>query len=225
MDTRYGRAKWGDGKPRVRTSRANWIQPLKWDRDAAKAGTRPRVFCASLSDWLDEQWPIQWLADALTIFHATPHLDWLLLSKRPQNWRARLDRAIPLMETWSTWAAQWQAGDPPANVWLGTSVEDQKRADERIPALIQIPARVHFLSVEPLLGPVEFPTHQVSWVIVGGESGPNARPMDTDWARSIRDDCVDDGTPFFFKQLGGRGKDKGGDLLDGRQWHQFPEVK
>ena len=193
---------------------------------------RPRVFCASLADWLDDEVPIEWLADLLALIHATPRLDWLLLSKRPQNWRPRLCRALDHMlgaeEPYLAcreWLNAWLMHRPtaPANVWLGTTVEDQTRADERIPMLCSIPARVRFLSCEPLLGPVElfdvdgsvaqamtrlnprelrFPADAIHWVIAGGESGSGAQPMDPDWARSLRDQCAVADVPFLFKQWG-----------------------
>jgi len=255
MDTRYGRVEWGKGKPRQRTSEANWRLPrkwnAKWDRDIELAEPmgielrRPRVFCASLADWLDDEVPIEWLADLLALIHATPNLDWLLLSKRPGNWRTRLEAAMlfnagrcggictkekaPFSNAYSTdW--KWLREDtPPSNVWIGTTVEDQTRADERIPALLQIPAKVRFLSCEPLLSPVNLTEflpwkgeHQskgfpevlgrqlrmcsdvpgIDWVIAGGESGPGARPMHPDWPRSLRDQCQQSGVPFLFKQWG-----------------------
>ncbi len=232
---------WGKGKPRRRTSVANWLEPVKWNRQAAvdqqnlvdgqiyrnenglEPYHRPRVFCASLADWLDDEVPIEWLADLLALIHATPNLDWLMLTKRPQLWRRRINAAMVELDERgenidSCALTEWIAGNPPANVWLGTSVEDQLRADERIPLLLEIPARVRFLSCEPLLGPVDltmaleaFQTYApdlsrnpapVQWVIAGGESGSHARPMHPDWARSLRDQCAAAGVPFLFKQWG-----------------------
>ena len=232
FDHRKHVAKWGAGQPRHRTSEPYWRQPLKWDRIIAEAGpnqSRPRVFCASLADWLDPEVPIEWLADLLALIQATPHLDWLLLTKRPQNWheRVRLARnylTMPNAET-ALWLAYWlpkkesagmpaRGGTPPANVWIGTTVEDQARADERIPSLLSIPARVRFLSCEPLLGPVDLSFgnpkwrtaesyhSEIHWVICGGESGPHARPMHPDWARALRDQCAAAHVPFLFKQWG-----------------------
>lgn len=256
-----GGANWGKGAPRRRTSEANWRQPLKWDREAEKAYLsaahstgagerikfiRPRVFCASLADWLDDEVPIEWLAELLALIKDTPYLDWLLLTKRPENWRSRLAEMLRMRVSEGSrgvdqcsgiaLAALWLNGGAPANAWIGTTVEDQKRADERIPVLLSIPARVRFLSCEPLLGPVnlervEFgprPNHtpqscltptwmgrfdaKINWVICGGESGHGARPMHPDWARSLRDQCQAAGVPFFFKQWGewapGRSRDE-----------------
>lgn len=242
MDTRYGRVKWGKGQARSRTSHANWKEPLKWNHHAPMlaSGARPRVFCASLSDWLDDEVPIEWLADMLDLVRRTPNLDWLLLSKRPQNWYRRISAAInhaneetaEWLEAWTDCLDMPERGDIPANVWIGTSVEDQQRADERIPELLKIPARVRFLSCEPLIGPVDLkkglwkhiplsevpgsalddgayacreflgPREEIHWVIVGGESGPGARPMHPEWARSLRDQCKAAGVAFHFKQWG-----------------------
>jgi protein gp37 len=115
---------------------------------------------------------------------------------------------------------------PLSNVWLGTSVEDQRWADIRIPQLLLTPAAVRFLSCEPLLGPVDLWAYLelggIDWVIVGGESGHGARPMNPAWARSLRDQCRDAGVAFFFKQWGGRTPKSGGRVLDGRTWDQMP---
>lgn len=284
--------EWGPGKPRVLASEAMWKEPLKWDREAAaawenweravdaRAGDsgpmpeRPRVFCSSLADWLDDEVPIGWFVRLLELIHATPNLDWLLLTKRPENWRKRLEKTDYeiIFTTADFVASEWLAGRPPANVWIGASVENQGRAEERIPLLLPIPAKVRFLSCEPLLAAVDFSTtfrwqrddmaHQaefspvnrgIHWVICGGESGPEARPMHPDWARSLRDQCAAAGVPFFFKQWGEWGpqndilmdperayekhripiancvwrvgKKKAGRLLDGREWNQFPQVE
>lgn len=173
---RSGIVEWGPGKPRRRTSEANWRQPLKWNRLAGKLPEfdatqerewhRPRVFCASLADWLDPEVPVEWLVHLLQLIHATPNLDWLLLTKRPELWRERMgkayqfgDRETERQHEFSQWLAEWT--QPPApdavapdNVWIGTTVEDQERADQRIPAVLSIPAEIRFLSCEPLLGPV-----------------------------------------------------------------------
>ena len=238
---------WGAGAPRRRTSEKYWKQPLRWNAeqerrmDVLTPGmaridyplTRPRVFCASLADWLDDEVPVAWLADLMRLIWETPNLDWLLLTKRPENFERRMNAAYlaqPGATGHSLMMARWTNGiqsTPPANVWIGTTVEDQPRADERIPAFLRIPARVHFLSGEPLLGPVDLRlnradrvVHQmekcaafpgfahagkrslIDWVICGGESGPKARPMHPDWARSLRDQCAGAGVAFFFKQWG-----------------------
>ncbi len=232
--------EWGPGAERKRTGAANWKKPLAWNRKAERAQStwervetfgrrpaRPRVFCASLADWLDAEVPVEWLADLLNLIVATPHLDWLLLTKRPELWRGRLEETEALHDDLpgclpgdaalvardAALVADWLAGTPPNNVWIGVTVEDQKRADERIPKLLEIPARVRFLSCEPLLSDVDLhaPDHPavkhsgaaaIDWVIAGGESGPKARPSHPDWFRSLRDQCEEAGVPFFFKQWG-----------------------
>ena len=111
-----------------------------------------------------------------------------------------------------------------SNVWIGTSVESQDHIN-RVGELYRINAAVKFLSCEPLLGPIGLSEHIgiVDWVIAGGESGPNARPVDLDWVRSLRDQCQEAGVPFFFKQIGGKNKKAAGRLLDGREWSEFPK--
>jgi protein gp37 len=232
---------WGEGKPRKRTSAANWKEPLRWNQNAhvcdlcgehypvpvecmcdgqRNPTRRTRVFCASLADWLDDEVPIEWLADLLEIIHATPNLDWLLLTKRPENWKERIMavagcRSLPGNHQGGGGDLGGVGGGTvPANVWIGTTVEDQTRAEQRIPALLAIPARVRFLSCEPLLGPVglaytcfngsdSYGTMPgIHWVIAGGESGHHARPMHPSWARSLRDECAAVGVAFFFKQWG-----------------------
>lgn len=217
--------QWGPGAPRKR-SVANWRKPLAWAKAARALGTardpgwngalsghyarraRPRVFCASLADWLDHEAPAEWLADLLALISQTPELDWLLLTKRPQLWRERVTVAMAgcFDEDPLTLMESWLGGDPPSNVWVGTSVEDQARADERHRHLKAIPARVHFWSAEPLLGAVLLPDDPPDWVIAGGESGPGARPMQVEHARSLRDQCAEAGVSFFMKQMGGTRK-------------------
>lgn len=234
-----GGKNWGKGAPRRRTSVHNWNEPCRWDREAfnqwcAARGKglsfleprRPRVFCASLADWLDDEVDVAWLADLLRLIRKTPHLDWLLLTKRPENWKERLDCVLDFEpvtadeETLglSDWILDWYNGKPPKNVWIGTSAEDQPRADLRVPLVLKIPALVRFLSCEPMLARVEFSDvtkrsdavqqlgkkslDGIHWVICGGESGPGARPMHPDWARSLRDQCASAGVAFFFKQWG-----------------------
>lgn len=250
---RSGQVAWGPGQPRRRTKPANWTQPRQWNAAAMLAGSRPRVFCASLADWLDDAVPVEWLADLLQLVHATPHLDWLLLTKRPGNFEARVGRLIDAFLSLGAlgnftgdgvklahWFADWRRGKAPANVWIGTTVEDQTRADERIPQLLAIPARVRFLSCEPLLGHVELDRffwdygidrmwprksdRDIDWVICGGESGPGARPMDPEWARSLRDQCTAANVPFHFKQWGGVHKASAGRVLDGRTWDEVPTL-
>lgn len=235
LSQRFGDDIWGKGKPRKKikgavkmAERLHRARLVALDHMDEMAGTSPRVFCSSMSDWLDPEVPLEWLAELLDTIRRTPHLDWLLLTKRPELWRRRLqDVWLSLQETGtdtlSLWIGRWLGSkhavvgfDPvaPHNVWIGTSVEDQERADKRIPELLRIPARVRFLSCEPLLGAVDLkigdPCHRtagsyhakIDWVIVGGESGPGARPMNPFWVRSLRDQCHANKVPFFFKQWG-----------------------
>lgn len=183
MDKRLGRAQWGKGQPRQRTSPANWSQPIKWNN--AANGSRPRVFCASLADVFDVEVDPIWRENLFALIDLTPNLDWLLLTKRPKV------------------AAEYFAYQPtPPNVWMGTTVENHEMAAVRIPWLMRIDAPVRFLSMEPLLGPVDLKVGLLpEWIIVGGESGHNARPMNPEWARNLRDFCRYWGVPFFMKQM------------------------
>lgn len=244
LNHRFGKDNWGPGKSRRRMSADYWKQPVKWNRDEdhrpQTADHRPRIF-PSLCDWLDEEVPVAVLADFLKLIHDTPNLDWLLLTKRPENWRDRLLAArnyglqkqgeLSVNGVGGGLAAWWEQGNALANVRLGVSVENQRCADERIPELLKIPAGVRFLSVEPLLEAVDLPAAfrhasgecQVSdfacrmqqshewerehgrggwWVIVGGESGPGARPCNVEWIRGVVSQCRAAGVPCFVKQLG-----------------------
>lgn len=258
-------ARWGrDAKDRRKAK--DWKQVLAWDRKAAQRNTeyknahegtlrdifkphtlpphppRPRIF-PSLCDWLDDEVPIEWLADLLKLIHDTPNLDWLLLTKRPENWLDRISKAFEWIEceppssferdNLEDWLNAWLAGNQkffdrfdiasvPKNVWIGVSVEDQKRADERIPLLLQIPAKIRFLSVEPLLEKVnlhlflcrhaamtspeqkfcnicEGPTDS-RWGIVGGESGKDRRDCGVDALVDAANQFVAADVPCFFKQ-------------------------
>lgn len=204
------------------------VRPLRWNAEAERLGVRYRVFCASLADVFDNEVPQLWRTSLFGLIHDTPYLDWLLLTKRIGN------------------ASEMLKSDPPEgidmcalpNVWIGATICNQKEADRDIPKLLQVPAAKRFLSMEPLLGPVDLNRiHEsgmmegggswdswescltgrrfdiwsdgettgwpkVDWVIVGGESGPGARPMHPDWARNLRDQCQAAGVPFLFKQWG-----------------------
>ncbi|MES2685510.1 MAG: phage Gp37/Gp68 family protein [Pseudomonadota bacterium] len=243
LDKRTGGEHWGPGAERRRTSVKNWRDPVRWnnqefwvceecgergtDKDLAKtkglpchhemtAPARQRVFCASMADVFDNAVPQQWRTNLFALIHDTPNLDWLLLTKRIGN------------------AAEMLQNDPPEglnmatlrNVWIGATIVTQAEADRDIPKLLAVPAAKRFLSMEPLLGPVDLPAkgdplcrcdgclamaarypgdaglQRIDWVIVGGESGPGARPMHPDWARSLRDQCEAAGVPFLFKQWG-----------------------
>lgn len=208
---RYGWAKWGAGEARHLTSDANRKKPFAWDRKAARDGVRRRVFCSSLADVFDAEVPDRWRLDLMQTIRATPNLDWLLLTKRPQVAKKFFDaQAIP------------------ANVWLGTTVEDQKMADLRVPILRSIPAKVRFLSVEPMLGEVTMRPDWMlglDWIICGGESGAGARVMQDWWATHLREQCQAAGVHFFMKQLGGHPnkRDRLEDLPLHLQVREFPQ--
>lgn len=209
QNKRWGKDLWGVDKPRQVTSDAYWKQPFTWNAEAEAAGERRRVFCASMADVFEDRPDlIEPRGRLIELIAATPALDWLLLTKRPQGILDRLDEVVQLPRgDEGDWiASQWLDGNPPANVWLGTSVENQKVADERIPHLLRVPAAVRFLSCEPLLGEIDIEHHLrkegIDWVIVGGESGHGARPMHPQWARGLRDQCEMFGVSFFFKQWG-----------------------
>ena len=197
--------------------------PLRW--------RRPRlVFVNSMSDLFHEAVPDGFIASVFDVMVRTPRHVYQILTKRPArardflrdpDLRRRLGGGVRL---------------PLPNVWLGTSAEDQQTLNERIVPLLQTPAAVRWISAEPLLeevtvfsvdGPVdvyggeESPLH---WVVCGGESGPGARPMRADWARSLRDQCAAVDVPFFFKQWGGRNKKRAGRVLDGRTWDGMPRT-
>ncbi len=241
---------WGSG-PRHRTK--TWGDPIKWNRIglicpscggpwdvdtcARCAGSphRPRVFCASLADWLDdENVPVEWFADLLKLIFDTPDLDWLLLTKRPQNWKARLTGVIDRLNAdnkdeetkFAFWVWGWLKEDkPPANIWIGVSAG----ADQA--AALDIPARIHFLSCEPMLRPLQctdgrcpdcgytkedarnLMDHRLckgpgpkgfDWIIFGGESGSKARPCNIDWISEGVKFCRAHGIAPFVKQLGSR---------------------
>ena len=225
LSKRWGKDRWGPGAKRERTSAAYWKKPLSWNKKAAASGECHRVFCASLADVFEDN-PAQpelneWRQELFALIDATPNLDWLLLTKRPENIK-RL------------WPFGWYDGDQFTwnNIWLGTSAENQTQLDKRAPELEFIPAKVRFLSCEPLLGQLDLSEHEdyINWVIVGGESGHGARPMKPEWATLIRDQCANANIPFLFKQWGafnadGKrvGKTKAGRLLDGEIFDQFPK--
>lgn len=194
---------WG---PASTTERKRTVQPWKdlpkWNAAAIRDGVRRRVFVASMADiFEDHPMVTEWRAEALRLLELCTGLDVQLLTKRPENIR----RMVP-----ASWLTRW-----PDHVWIGTTVEDQDRVAKRIHHLLTVPARVRFLSVEPLLESVELGSYldpelcdacglegAVSWVIVGGESGPGARPFDLWWARSIVRQCDAAGVPVFVKQMG-----------------------
>jgi protein gp37 len=246
---RVGETVWGTQSSRRHFGEKHWKEPTKWNHDCVMKNLRKRVFCASMADVFEDRNDLNPSRQKLwELILETPHLDWLLLTKRPQNIR-RL----------SPWQEEW-----PTNIWLGTTVEDQERANERLPHLLACSSNKRFLSCEPLLGAVDLSPwlearsrklHPIDWVIAGGESGPGARPMLPTWAYSLRDQCKNGGVPFHFKQWGhwtpldsesaaskrsvrrfwdeitGKeivmepiGKKKAGRELDGRTWDELPQA-
>lgn len=207
---RYGHKIWGVDAERRFFGDKHWNEPVKWNREAEKAGERRRVFCASMADVFEDRGDLDVSRSQLfMLISQTPMLDWLLLTKRPQN----IAKMLP---------PHWLR-NPQSNVWLGTTCENQEQADKRIPELLQVPAAIRFLSCEPLLGPVDLLSASkdpfggipgIDWVIVGGESGHGARPMAEMWARDLRDQCLRAGVPFFMKQDSGRISGKQGRLPD-----------
>jgi len=244
LDKRVGGDHFGQGQPRRTFGEKHWAGPLRWDRQAAEAG-RPRfVFSGSMCDVFDEEGPEAERDRLWKLIEATPHLTWLLLTKRPEN-----HEMVPLA---------WQTGTRrPANVWFGATAEDQKRLDERVPGVMEAPwPAVRFISWEPALGPLDFlhvawpgqgghmvdvfrrgfwsddwgfVNHsdmplRISWVIAGGESGAHARPMDEAWVRAVRDQCLAEGADvaFFYKQRWETGRKVEMPLLDGVRYDVRP---
>jgi protein gp37 len=233
FEDRRHRVVWGAGHARIRTK--TWGDPVRWNKQAdaffAVHGRRQRVFCASLADVFDNEVDPLWRADLFWLIKQTPNLDWLLLTKRIGNARLMMCDAISTIDPMAEWVM------PLSNIWLGATIVNQEEADRDIPKLLEVPATKRFLSIEPLLGPVNLdaafmPCENwgddivmdpetgayeccrkcdytgisnemgIDWVIVGGESGHNARPMHPDWVRGLRDQCQTAGVPFLFKQWG-----------------------
>lgn len=236
MDKRYHRVEWGQMKTettapsvgtRVRTSASYWRQPLTWNKHhaafQAKHGHRQRVFCSSLADVFDNQVPAEWRNDLWRLIGDTPELDWLLLTKRPEN----VERFLPA--SWHHWSTTDKGPKDWQNVWLGFTAEDQEHFNRRWPIIREIPAVVRFCSYEPAIGPLRLPPtvelmgdggKGLHWLIFGGESGPGYRPMELTWLEDIRADCQRKGVAFFTKQMAGKKPFPPGlDIV-----RQFPEV-
>lgn len=236
---RVGSPKLWQGERR-RTSTQYWRQPLLWDRAAYRKGIRERVFCASLADVFDNQVPDDWRADLWELIRATKNLDWLLLTKRPQNILKMLPPAYGI----------GHAQDCPwPNVWLGATVENQEEADRRIPHLLAAPAKIRFLSCEPLLGPLDLtmiptggqvgdlilcedalrgppdmqPGNRLDWVIFGGESGGGRRELDIEnHLRPAFEECVSAHVKVFTKQDSGPRPGMRGRIPDDLWKQEFP---
>lgn len=202
-----GSAKYqNDGDPRTSgpgfavTAHASALaEPFRW-RD-------PRlVFVNSMSDLFHARVPLEFIQRVFAVMGATPPHTYQILTKRAR----RLRRIAPSLD--------W-----PPNVWIGVSVENEQ-ARHRIVELRDVPAAIRFLSCEPLIGPLpDLNLRDIGWVIAGGESGPHARPVQAEWVRDIRDQCIESNVPFFFKQWGGRTPKAGGRELDGRIWNAMPK--
>lgn len=230
---------WGAGRPRRKSksavkdalayNRKPWICPIHGGNAAGAicqcgaTSHRRRIFSLSLGDWLDDEVPIEWLAEMLDTIRQCDQVEWILCTKRPENFFDRIEAIygcydLTISCEFETWLMQWRDGHPPSHIILLASVENQEQADIRIPQLLQIPARVRGLSMEPLLGTVSirqwlykketaalFPNYaaqKINWLIIGGESGRNARPCNVDWIRDIVRQGQAAGVPVFVKQLG-----------------------
>jgi protein gp37 len=229
-----------DGRPetsgpgfKVTMHRDKLDDPLRWR-------SPKHVFVDSMSDLFHPAVDDEFVFRVFETMEATPQHTYQILTKRPSRMRAFvgcLGDAHGVRYGNQPPEFPW----PIPNVWLGVSVEDQEQADKRIPLLLETDAAVRFLSCEPLLGPIDIEAYlgyhigasgrywmgdngSVGWVIVGGESGPQARPMEPAWVLALRDQCIAAGVPFFFKQHGGRTPKAGGRELDGRTWDEMPEV-
>lgn len=214
LSNRYGESVWGPGAPRRTFGPKHWRDPLLWDRLSRAGastvrgyGRRSLVFTSSMCDVFEDHVTIDAeRAKLWDLIHATPHLDWQILTKRADRIAANLP-------------ADW--GDGWANVWLGVSIENMDYA-WRADCLRSIPAAVRFVSYEPALGPLDqLDSTGLDWIIYGGESGPGYRPHDLAWPRAMRDRCRAAGVPFFFKQSSAP-RTEMGTTLDGQTIHQFP---
>lgn len=199
-----------DGLTRVSGGRPKWTGELRLNRSVLRAPLDWKkgrlIFVNSMSDLFHEKVPLSYIREVFAVMEATPQHTYQVLTKRPERLLGVAGN-LP-----------W-----PQNVWVGTSVENALVQD-RIDILREVPAHVRFLSVEPLLGPLEnLRLDGIHWVIVGGESGPGARPMDKNWVLAVRDQCVESGVPFHFKQWGGVNKKKTGRILEGRTWDEQPQ--
>lgn len=194
-----GVGHWGPGVPRHLTGKAYWREPLKWNEKAARSGKPWRVFCASQADVFDNEVDPEWREALFRLIKATPHLTWLLLTKRIGNVAAMLP-------------ADW--GDGYANVWLGITVVTQEEYFRDVPKLQRIPSRIKWLSIEPQLERIDIQIDRIPafhWVVCGGESaqrGQYSRTFELGWARSLRWQCKAVGIRFFFKQTGTRVTDQ-----------------
>jgi protein gp37 len=173
-------------------------RPLQWKKPQL-------IFVNSMSDLFHKDVPLTYIQRVFDVMHRADWHQFQVLTKRSER--------LLMLNNDIVW---------PSNVWMGVSVETKKYVF-RIDHLRQTGAKIKFLSLEPLLGPLpQLDLNEIDWVIVGGESGPGARPIQQEWVLEIRDQCVDSGVPFFFKQWGGVNKKRNGRLLQGRSWDQLP---
>lgn len=180
-------------------------QPARW--------ARPRmIFVNSMSDMFHAQLPDEFIREVFEVMLEVDRHIYQVLTKRPAR----------ALRFWRQNKGMFGGGKVPNHIWIGSSVESQDVL-HRVDHLRQVPAEIRFLSCEPLLGPLELDLDGIHWVIAGGESGSDYRSLDLDWVRSIRNQCVEEDVPFFFKQVGGYTPKAKGRLLDGREWNQLPE--
>lgn len=218
--TRTKKQLWGKDAHRLISGDRYWEEPRKWNQRAERHGSRERVFCGSMCDVMERRADLNEPRQRLfSLIEETVNLDWLLLTKRPQEYAKLLPKS-------------W-LNKPRPNVWLMTTVEHGDYL-WRIDEILKVPAVVHGVSMEPLLGPIKLPNSflklgQAAWVIAGGESGRKPRPSQPEWFRNLRDQCVDARVPFHFKQWGEYGSDLvkigkkvAGRILDGREWDEVP---
>lgn len=213
LDNRWGDSHWGKGVPRRTFGDAHWNEPLKWNRLAEKSGKPWRVFCASMADVMDDEAPAGQRERLWELIDTTPHLTWLLLTKRPQRYMRYLPK-------------EFKRG----NVWLGMSAENQQMFNVRADHLIEASVyrdTIAYVSYEPALGPLTLsvrPNWVLDWLICGGESGSGRRPMEQSWAENIKRECEERGTKFFMKQMGARTPEEGAKLIPVHLLErQFPE--
>lgn len=213
---RWGHSIWGKDAPRRFMSDKHWNGPRVWNKEAERNGEPALVFCASMADVFEDRDDLRKHRKRLWwLIRETPNLRWLLLTKRPEN----IARMIP---------AAWQR-NPEPNVWFGTTAENQRRLDERMAYLADIPAVVRWVSYEPALGPIDIEQWSglINWIIAGGESGAGARPMELQWCRDLLAQCEYHGVAYFLKQLGGHpDKRKVIETFpQGLRVRQFPEFR
>ena len=208
LDKRTGGKHFGLGTAPRLTKEQNRNKPYRWNRQAEMAGIRAKVFCGSMMDFFDKNAPVGAREPLWEKIKATTSLDWQLLTKRPSN----IAEMLP---------TDWGVGY--VNVWLGVTVENRRSGLRRLDQLRHIPAKVRFLSVEPLLENLgEIDLAGIHWVIIGGESGHGCRPMERDWAARLIGQCKEQGVRVFFKQWGGTTSNAGGCKFDGIEIKQWP---